>query len=118
MLQLSTNMAADTSVSKVVLVTGANQGLGFSVIEVASLRYPTNTYLLCSRDIEKGTSAIAKLREAGAKANLDLVQLEVTNDDQIVAAVKHVETKYGRLDGKDFSNPPDSPCQTPKSCST
>jgi enoyl-[acyl-carrier-protein] reductase (NADH) len=29
-----------------------------------------------------------------------MVQLDVTNDDQIAAAVKHVEAQYGRLDGK------------------
>ena len=97
-------MAADTSASRVVLVTGANQGLGLGIIEVAGLRYPTNTYILCSRDIEKGTSAIVKLREAGVKANLDLMQLDVTNDDQISTAIKYVETKYGRLDGKDVPN--------------
>jgi NAD(P)-dependent dehydrogenase (short-subunit alcohol dehydrogenase family) len=96
-------MTADTNSSRIVLVTGSNQGLGLSVIEVAGLRYPTNTYILCSRDVEKGTSAIANLRQSGVKANLDLVQLEVTNDDQIAAAVKHVETKYGRLDGKGSS---------------
>ncbi|KAB8228278.1 SDR family oxidoreductase [Aspergillus alliaceus] len=98
MTQLSTKMAIDTNNSKIVLVTGANQGLGLAVIEVAGLRYPSNTYVLCARDIERGISAINKLRELGVKANVDLVELDVTNDDQIAATVKHVETKYGRLD--------------------
>ncbi|KAF3481810.1 short chain dehydrogenase/reductase family protein [Arthroderma uncinatum] len=90
--------ASNTIPSKIVLVTGANQGLGLAVIESAGLRSPNDTYILCSRDIEKGNSAITHVREAGVKANLDLVQLDVTNDDQIAAAVRYVETKYGRLD--------------------
>lgn len=92
-------MTTVTKSSKIVLVTGANQGLGLGVVEVAGLRYPSNTYILCSRNVENGKSAIAKLNEAGVKAKVDLVQLEVTNDDHIAAAVKHVESTYGRLDG-------------------
>ncbi|ROV97136.1 hypothetical protein VMCG_07468 [Cytospora schulzeri] len=91
-------MAADTNSPKIVLVTGANQGLGLGVIEVAGLRYPSNTYILCSRNVDNGKSAIAKLGEAGVKAKVDLVQLEVTNDGHIAEAVKYVESTYGRLD--------------------
>ncbi|KAI1170251.1 short chain dehydrogenase/reductase family protein [Nemania sp. FL0916] len=83
---------------KVVLVTGANQGLGLGVIEVAGIKYPDNAYILCSRDLEKGQEAAAKLREQGVKAKVDIVQLEVTNDEQIAAVVQHVEKTYGRLD--------------------
>ncbi|KAF8856402.1 NAD(P)-binding protein [Acephala macrosclerotiorum] len=38
---------------KVVLVTGANQGLGFEVIHVLALREPYSVYILCSRDVSK-----------------------------------------------------------------
>ncbi|KOS21698.1 Dehydrogenase/reductase SDR family member 11 [Escovopsis weberi] len=86
------------SSSKIVLVTGANQGLGLSVIQSSGLRYPHNVYILCARSVEKGNAAIAQLREAGVTAKIDLVQLEVTNDEDIAAAVKYVEAQYGRLD--------------------
>ncbi|CAI7661387.1 unnamed protein product [Penicillium palitans] len=84
--------------SKTVLVTGSNQGLGLAVLEVAGLRYPSNTYILCARDIDKGSQAILQLRDRGVTAPIDLVELDVTNDDQITAAVRYVERKYGRLD--------------------
>ncbi|KAH8695573.1 hypothetical protein BGW36DRAFT_429447 [Talaromyces proteolyticus] len=29
---------------------------------------------------------------------MDLIQLDVTNDEQIAAVAKHVELKYGKLD--------------------
>ncbi|KAI0107231.1 short chain dehydrogenase/reductase family protein [Nemania sp. FL0031] len=83
---------------KIVLVIGANQGLGHVVVEVAGLRYPDNVYILCSRDLEKGQEAIAKLQQQGVSARVDVLQHEVTNDEHIATAVQHVEKNYGRLD--------------------
>ncbi|BDD58929.1 hypothetical protein MAP00_004166 [Monascus purpureus] len=90
----------DPNHSKIILVTGANQGLGLAVIEVAGIRYPSNTYILGARDIQKGKGAIAELRDRGVSAPIDVVELDATNDAHIAAAVRHVETQYGRLDGK------------------
>ena len=53
----------------------------------------------------------------GIKAHVEVVQLDTTNDDQILEAVKFVENKYGKLDGMsvtskmglNFSNCPRSP---------
>ena len=68
--------------------------------QVAALREPTNSYILCSRNLDAGKEAIQKLKDAGVTAKIDLLQLEVTSDDQIAAAVKFVEDTYGRLDGE------------------
>ncbi|ODM17455.1 hypothetical protein SI65_07130 [Aspergillus cristatus] len=83
---------------KVVLCTGANQGLGFAILQVAGLRHPTNTYILCSRDLNAGQQAVQKLKDLSVIAQIDLVQLDVTNDQQISAAVEHVTETYGKLD--------------------
>ncbi|OTA99528.1 hypothetical protein M426DRAFT_325059 [Hypoxylon sp. CI-4A] len=91
-------MAEGAATTQIILVTGSNQGLGLGVIEVAASRYPENTYILCSRNVNNGASALAKLREAGIKARIDVIQLDVTNDNQIAAAVAHAELTYGRLD--------------------
>lgn len=85
---------------KVVLYTGANQGLGFAVLQVAGLRHPTNTYILCSRDLDAGQQAVQKLKDLGVIAQIDLVKLDVTNDQHISAAVEHVTETYGKLDGR------------------
>lgn len=95
-------ISAIMAAQKIVLVTGANQGLGYAVIEVAGLRYPDNVYILCSRNLEKGKVAAAKLRDQGIKARVDVIQLEVTDDEHIAAAVQHVSKTYGRLDGNHF----------------
>ncbi|THC93853.1 hypothetical protein EYZ11_006666 [Aspergillus tanneri] len=83
---------------KVVLVTGANQGLGFAIVQVASLRHPSNTYILCSRDLNAGQQSVQKLRDLGVTAKIDLVQLDVTDDQQIAAVARHVTDTYGKLD--------------------
>ncbi|PWY80569.1 NAD(P)-binding protein [Aspergillus heteromorphus CBS 117.55] len=76
---------------QIILVTGANKGLGLSIIQVVAQREsptPRNTCILCSRDIDAGQKAAQELRAQGY----------VTGDEQIAAAVKYVEETYGRLD--------------------
>ncbi|KAI1119499.1 NAD(P)-binding protein [Nemania sp. NC0429] len=83
---------------KIILCTGANQGLGYSVLHVAGLRHPENIYILASRDLEKGREAAKSLQEAGVKAQVDVIQLDVLKDDEIISAVTYVGKKYGKLD--------------------
>ena len=85
---------------KIVLVTGANQGLGFAVGEVAGSRSPENTYILCSRDVAKGSEAVKKLQEQGVTAPIHFHQLDVTNDEEITALADYVDKMYGRVDGE------------------
>lgn len=91
---------ANVQAPKVILVTGANQGLGFSIIEVTGQREPSATYILCSRNLALGEEAAKKLKELGVKAEIEALQLDVTKDDEIEAAVQHVRSKYGKLDGE------------------
>lgn len=85
--------------NKVVLITGANRGLGYSVLQVAGARNPSTTYILCSRDLQAGNKAKEQLQSEGIKANIDVLKLDVTKDDEIMEAIKHVTIKYGKLDG-------------------
>jgi NAD(P)-dependent dehydrogenase (short-subunit alcohol dehydrogenase family) len=87
---------------KIVLVTGANRGLGYAILQVAGLRDSSNTYILGSRDLEAGQRAKSQLKQDGVTAAIDVVQLDVTNDHQVLAAVKHVADKYGKLDGMPY----------------
>ncbi len=84
---------------KVVLCTGANQGLGFAVLSVAGLRQPENIYILASRNLAKGREAVTTLQDSGFKAQIDVIQLDVTKDEEIGLAASYVEKKYGRLGG-------------------
>lgn len=88
--------------SKIVLCTGANRGLGYSIVEQTALREPSSTYLVASRDLSNGHAAAAKLREAGVTARLEVLELEVENDQHIASAAEYVREKFGRLDGENY----------------
>ncbi|KAK2813771.1 hypothetical protein FQN50_000169 [Emmonsiellopsis sp. PD_5] len=90
-------MPTPQSTNKIVLCTGANQGLGFAILQVAGLQEPSSVFILASRNLESGQAAARQLAADGVK-DIDVVQLDVTNDEQIIEAVKFVEEKYGKLD--------------------
>jgi NAD(P)-dependent dehydrogenase (short-subunit alcohol dehydrogenase family) len=80
--------------NKVVLITGANKGIGFE----SARRLGLNgfTVLVGARDKEKGTTAEAKLRSAGV--NAIFIQIDVTSQKSIDAAAQKIDEQYGRLD--------------------
>ena len=84
---------------KIVLCTGANKGLGLAIIKVAALRDPAAVYILACRDTDAGHQAKQQLVDDGIKAEVEVLQLDVTNDEQISAAAEWVKNKYGKLDG-------------------
>lgn len=85
---------------KVVLCTGANRGLGYAILQVAALQEPSTNFILGSRSLESGREAADKLAKEGIKAHIDVIQIDITKDEQIIEAVKFVATTYGQLDGR------------------
>jgi NAD(P)-dependent dehydrogenase (short-subunit alcohol dehydrogenase family) len=85
---------------KIVLVTGANRGLGLAIIRVAGTRDPSAHYILACRDVEAGAKAVDDLKQSGVVAPLELLQLDCTKDLDIVKAVEHITTTHGKLDGR------------------
>jgi NAD(P)-dependent dehydrogenase (short-subunit alcohol dehydrogenase family) len=83
---------------KVVLITGANRGIGFAILQALALRSPSGHYLLGCRDLAKGEAAVQELRKLGVKSPIGTLQIDVTSDDSLRAAVQTVESKFGRLD--------------------
>lgn len=82
----------------VVLITGANQGLGFECVKKLAAEQPNYHIILCSRDIQKGEKAASKITHFAENASVEALQLDVTSDESIDAAAKAVEHKHGRLD--------------------
>ncbi|CAF9932194.1 MAG: hypothetical protein HETSPECPRED_008293 [Heterodermia speciosa] len=85
---------------KVVLVTGANRGLGFAIVSIAATRDPSAHYILTCRDLEDGQKAINELRKNGVTASIESVQLEVTKDADIAKVVESITISHGKLDGE------------------
>jgi NAD(P)-dependent dehydrogenase (short-subunit alcohol dehydrogenase family) len=75
----------------VALVTGANQGIGLQIAkELAAKNF---TVLVGSRDLARGQEA-AKTIDGDARA----LQLDVTDQASIAAAVARIRNELGRLD--------------------
>ncbi|WP_440135302.1 SDR family oxidoreductase [Chitinophaga sancti] len=83
------------TINKTVLITGANQGLGFETAkQLAELGY----YIYVgSRDKSKGTAAIQKLNKLGFN-NVELIEIDVTDINSIKLAKQELATKTGKLD--------------------
>lgn len=75
----------------IALVTGANQGVGNEIARALA----ANGYIVYvgSRKLENGEKAAAALGE-----NARAIQLDVTRQQTINAAMERIETEYGRLD--------------------
>lgn len=86
--------------SKVILVTGANRGIGYAIVQALCMEVPARTVILGVRSLDKGEEAINTLRDTGITATLDKVQLDITDDASVTSAVDYIKSKYGKLDSK------------------
>lgn len=77
--------------TKSVLITGGNRGIGLEICK--QLHTIGFQVIMGSRDIEKGREAADKLG-----INVDVQQLDVTNNKSIHYVYDHIESKYGSLD--------------------
>lgn len=80
--------------SRTVLVTGANQGIGFETAkELGSIGF---TVLLGARNSDRGKEAEEALVKEGIKAHF--VLLDVTKQDTIDKVAELIDNTYGSLD--------------------
>ncbi len=79
---------------KIALITGANKGIGLEIAR--QLGEQGITVLLGVRDENRGREAAEKLQ--AEHINAHVVQLDVTNQATIDAAVNHIESEFGKLD--------------------
>jgi NAD(P)-dependent dehydrogenase (short-subunit alcohol dehydrogenase family) len=86
--------------TRIVLISGANRGVGFGILAGLAKALSSDTYLLGCRSVSSGDEAIAKLRKEGLTAAMEVVQMDVTDDTSLHAAATLIKKKYGRLDSK------------------
>jgi NAD(P)-dependent dehydrogenase (short-subunit alcohol dehydrogenase family) len=80
--------------NRIVLVTGANKGIGKEIAR--QLGKQGDTVIVGARDEAAGAAAVAELVAEGATAVA--VRLDVTNTADITAAAAFIGAKYGHLD--------------------
>ncbi|KAJ4264176.1 hypothetical protein NW762_005370 [Fusarium torreyae] len=83
---------------KVVLVTGANTGLGFQIIKAICGSDGSYQVLLGGRSIHKAEEAVKILKEEFPKSHLYTIQVDVEDDASITSAFEYVKAKFGKLD--------------------
>lgn len=77
----------------IALVTGANRGIGLETVR--QLARNGHTVYLGSRDFEKGLTAKAQI---GNSENVEVIQLDVTDENSISNAVKEIIENQDRFD--------------------
>ncbi|KAF2234281.1 carbonyl reductase [Viridothelium virens] len=87
---------ARNSPSTIVLITGANQGIGFGTSRKLAKENNGWQILMGSRNAENGEKAAAELKQEGL--SVEPLTIDITDDQLIERAVKEVESKYGRID--------------------
>ena len=90
-MNTETTATSPTKSTPVALISGANRGIGQQV--ATDLAAAGFTVLLGARNEESGRRAAA---EIGGSATA--LQLDVTDDDSIIAAAERIDAEYGRLD--------------------
>jgi len=88
--------------ARVILVTGANKGIGYEAVRLLSEQNPSDTILLGSRDVSAGEKAIQKMKSTAAAPssydNIKVIELDVNNTKSIQAAVARVKNDFSKLD--------------------
>ena len=87
---------AQDNFSTVVLITGANQGIGFETSRKLAQQNNGWHVLMGSRDAERGEKAAAELKQEGL--SVEALTIDITSDQSIQQAAKEIESKYGRID--------------------
>ena len=77
---------------RIALISGAAAGLG----RAAAIRLATEGAKIEILDIKDASAVVAEIRTSGGEANAQLC--DVTNLEQIAAAVKAIDNRHGRVD--------------------
>jgi len=82
--------------NKIMIVTGANSGIGkAAAISLAKLGA---TVIMACRSVERGTQALADVRAAANSERVELMQVDMSSQASIRKFVKDFKAKYSRLD--------------------
>ncbi|KAI9934515.1 hypothetical protein ASPWEDRAFT_53692 [Aspergillus wentii DTO 134E9] len=79
---------------RIVLITGANAGIGFATAKFISHACKDFHVIIASRSLDKAQQALNDINSD----NLSTIQLDVTNQSSIQQAAAQVDQQFGRLD--------------------
>lgn len=86
--------------STIVLITGANTGLGLETVKSLCRSSSAYTILLGGRSLDKANAAAKEAREEypDTASTIEPIQIDIEDDASISNAFENVESQYGRVD--------------------
>jgi len=93
---LSSPIKSEFMDGKVVVVTGANAGIGFETARALAGK-GAEMVMIC-RNAEKGEAARAQIRQATGNDKLHLLQADLASQRQIREAAARIRDRYAKLD--------------------
>lgn len=84
----------------IVLITGANTGLGFETVRSLLQSPKAYTILLGGRSLDKANAAAQELQAEFPQTSsvINTIQVDIEDDDSIAKVYEHVSSEYGRVD--------------------
>ncbi|XP_008331825.1 3-keto-steroid reductase-like [Cynoglossus semilaevis] len=83
---------------KVVIVTGANSGVGLALCERLLTEDSQLRLCLACRNMQRAQAARSALLTSHNNANIDLLHLDVGSVESVLAAAQEVKARYNRID--------------------
>lgn len=93
-MYFSIDSMPSTEQRRLILVTGANKGIGFEVVKKLAAESSSNgtVILLGSRDLQRGQDALIQLK---SPSNVHILQLDTSSRESILRAIEEIKQKYG-----------------------
>ncbi|KAK9783819.1 hypothetical protein SCAR479_00378 [Seiridium cardinale] len=86
------------SSTKIILITGANSGIGLATSLLLARSSPEYDVIMGVRSMERGLKALAEIESGKRPGTVSLLELDVTSDKSIEAAVKKLTADFGVVD--------------------
>lgn len=80
---------------QVILVTGANQGIGLEIVRKLAKEHPSYHILMGCRSLAKAREAISTISSA---ATITPIEVDISSNVSIATCIAEIERDHGRLD--------------------
>jgi NAD(P)-dependent dehydrogenase (short-subunit alcohol dehydrogenase family) len=91
-------MGSLSSSKTIVLITGSNQGIGLETVKKLAREQSDYHIYLGSRTPKNGTIALSTITTCASNTTVSVLELDITSDVSIAAAVATITADHGRLD--------------------